>query len=78
MLNKIDSSQLSSGFKLSQRSGLNKHPGTKQVKLLIVKLLIDRGLLHRHRINVNNPSGKNRIQAVQSKVRGPNNDTGKR
>ena len=32
----------------------------------------------RHRINLNNPLSKKKIQAILSKVTGPNNDTGKR
>ena len=32
----------------------------------------------RHRINLNNPPGKKKIQAILSKVTWPKNDTGKR
>ena len=32
----------------------------------------------KHRINLNNPTGKKKIQAILSKVTGPNNDTSKR
>ena len=32
----------------------------------------------RHRINLNNPPGKKKTEAILSKVIGPNNDTGKR
>ena len=31
----------------------------------------------RHRINLNNPPDKQKIQAIQSKVTAPNNDTSK-
>ena len=31
-----------------------------------------------HRIDLNNPLGKKKIQAILSKVTGPNSDTGKR
>ena len=39
---------------------------------------INSSAIPRHRINLNNPPGKKKIQAILSKVTWPNIDTGKR